>query len=192
MWDSGEVRLGTVTPLWFVWALVGLLIFGLFSGPIFFWVLPGSASGRVTLDTNWLWSSAILRCCKVVVWILLSISLLRLRSEKVKVYIWLFTEIRLNMRGMLVILPHEHDGTVTCMFISWHTLIKKCYIWSFHSGKDSFYNLDYGTGRPLQPSRWRHHVPPMCWHPPTRLFNATTHKPKNWKWWMLELLWLNV
>jgi len=25
---------------------------------------------------------------------------------------------------MLVILPHEHDGTVTCMFISWHALTK--------------------------------------------------------------------
>jgi hypothetical protein len=129
MWDSGEVRLGTVPPLWSDGALVELLIFCLFSVSTFFWVLPGSASGWVTLHTNWLSSSAILRCCKVVVWILLSISLLRSCSEKVKVYIWLFIDIQLNkqpfkMRGMLMIMPHEHDGTVTCTFISLHALTR--------------------------------------------------------------------
>jgi hypothetical protein len=30
----------------------------------------------------------------------------------------------LKMRGTMAILPHEHDGTVTCTFISWHALTK--------------------------------------------------------------------
>lgn len=29
-----------------------------------------------------------------------------------------------KMRGMLAILPHEHDGTVTRTFISWHAFTK--------------------------------------------------------------------